>query len=93
MSRQSAKHWQSRLTATFYHNRPLVVIHYLFLSGVCIVHVYHDFSSKSIVWEYFEIDGKEESKGECLVCKSSSVRSLLSQGRKQKNNFASINLK
>jgi hypothetical protein len=49
--------------------------------------------SKSIVWEYFEIDGKEESKGECLVCKSSSVRSLLSQDRKQKNNFASINLK
>jgi hypothetical protein len=93
MSRQSAKHWQSRLTATFYHNRPLVVFtifSYLVSVSSMFIMTSH---SKSIVWEYFEIDGKEESKGECLVCKSSSVRSLLSQDRKQKNNFASINLK
>ena len=49
--------------------------------------------AKSIVWEYFKINDNDESKAECLVCKSSGGRSLLSRGGKQKKHVTTTNLR
>ena len=53
----------------------------------------HSKATQSLVWEYLKIYDQDVSKVECLVCKSSGVRCLLSRGGKKKKNFTTTNLK
>ena len=50
-------------------------------------------SAKSIVWEYFIICKNNETKVECLVCKSNGGHTLLPRGGKQKKNFTTTNMR